>query len=186
MPPLSPVDDFEDVALSAVKSLCHRFRVGEFEFRGEKELTGLLRKFVIGKIKTRQNYHYAEMRNVNRTLNEGHGPSNAGESEIGSLVQIHARQDEQSVWLDEQSVNLASNEKKFLDEMLMGLEADVRGLFSELVKRLEERQRQVLMLITTRSMTNEELAKEMDCAPATIERYRKTIRKRLGEIVSSS
>ena len=44
MPKLSPVDDYEDVALSAVKSICVRFQRGEHKFKGEKELSGLLKK----------------------------------------------------------------------------------------------------------------------------------------------
>ena len=66
--------------------------------------------------------------------------------------------------------------------MLVGLEGDVRGLFSELVKRLDDKPREALMLITSRAMSNDELAAEMECAPASVERYRRAIRRKLEEI----
>ena len=68
--------------------------------------------------------------------------------------------------------------------MLTGLGSDVHGLFSELVKRLDEKPRKVLMLITSESLSNMELSEALDCAPSSIERYRRAIRDKLEEIVN--
>ena len=61
---LSPMDDYEDVAISAVKSVCLRFRQGRNEFLGEMELDSLLRQFVIGKIRDRRKYHLRDKRDI--------------------------------------------------------------------------------------------------------------------------
>ena len=180
---LSPVDDFEDVAVSAVKSVCLRFREGQNEFLGEKELGALLKQFVTGKIRTRRKYHYAEKRNINLNVYEKDGDSHDGSGAFSPL-QNHAVEDAKSVWLDEQSMSLPIDDQDYLKTMLDGLGADVQGLFSELVKRLDENPRKVLMLITTKSMSNRQLAEAMDCAPVSIERYRKAIRRKLEEIVA--
>ncbi|QEG22207.1 RNA polymerase sigma factor [Mariniblastus fucicola] len=180
---LSPVDDFEDVAVSAVKSVCLRFREGQSEFLGERELGGLLQQFVNGKIRTRRKYHYAEKRNVKlNASNEGVSRDDGSGGQ--SPIQRHAIEDAKSVWLDEHSISLPLPEQAYLASMVDGLGTDVQGLFSELVKRLGENPRKVLMLITTGSMSNRQLAEAMDCAPASIERYRKAIRRKLEEIVN--
>jgi len=171
------------VAVSAVKSVCLRFREGQNEFLGEKELGALLKQFVTGKIRTRRKYHYAEKRNINLNVDEKDGISGEG-SDTFSPLQKHAVEDAKSVWLDEQSMSLPISDQEYLSNMVDGLGADVQGLFSELVKRLDENPRKVLMLITTKSMSNNELATAMDCAPASIERYRKAIRRKLEEIVA--
>ena len=179
---LSPVDDFEDIAVSAVKSVCMRFRDGKSEFLGKDELGGLLKQFVTGKIRTRRKYHYAEKRNVN--LNTDNSAASSEDSLGVTPVQRHAVEDPKSVWLDEHSLCLPVEEQAYLGSMLDGLGADVQGLFSELVKRLDENPRRVLMMITTGSMSNRELAEAMNCAPTSIERYRKAIRRKLEEIVN--
>ena len=97
---------------------------------------------------------------------------------------MHAVEEANSVWLDEQSTLLRVPEQEYLKQMVDGLGADVQGLFSALVKRLDDHPRKVLMLITTRSMSNTELAEALDCAPVSIERYRKAIRRKLEEIVN--
>ena len=61
---LSPMDDYEDIAISAVKSICLRFRDGTCEFLGEIELGSLLQKFVIGKVRDQRKYHFAEKRDI--------------------------------------------------------------------------------------------------------------------------
>lgn len=175
---ISPVDDFEDVAISAVKSVCLRFRQGKKEFLGEQELGGLLRQFVIGKIRDRRKYHFAEKRDIKQNLDEDRSQATPG-------VHDHAVEEANSIWLDGQSAVLPVHEQNYLEQMLDGLGADVQGMFSELVKRLDEKPRKVLMLITTGSMSNNELAEAMDCAPTSIERYRKAIRRKLEEIVDA-
>ncbi len=174
---LSPMDDFEDVAISAVKSVCLRFRQGRNEFLGEKELDALLRKFVIGKIRDRRKYHLRDKRDIELNVVKN-------DSQIQASQQNSARETLQSIWLDEHSACLLLKEQAYLDEMLTELGADVQGLFSELVKRLDDYPRKVLMLITTRAMSNQELAEALDCAPSSIERYRQAIRRKLEEIVS--
>lgn len=179
----SPMDDYEDIAISAVKSVCLRIRQGQSEFLGEKELGGLLRQFVIGKVRDRRKYHYAEKRDINKNLGEHAGQSNPN-SEAVCAIQREAIDAATSVWLDEQSVNLPASDLVYLEQMLDGLGADVQGLFSELVKRLDDKPRKVLILMTEASMSNEELADAMDCAPRSIERHRNAIRKKLEEIVN--
>lgn len=174
---VSPVDDFEDVAISAVKSICVRFRQGEHEFLGEKELVGLLRQFVVGKIRNRRKYHFAEKRDVKLNVR-------SDDSSSRSSVSATASDDPNSIWLDEDSLLLPVVEQQYLGEMLDGMGADVQGLFSELVKRLDEKPRKVLMLITTGDPTNAELAAALNCAPVSIERYRRAIRRKLEEIVN--
>lgn len=174
---LSPMDDYEDIAISAVKSICVRFRKGQSEFLGEKELGGLLRQFVLGKIQNRRKYHFAEKRDIKLNAEEDR-------SDASARIQHQAVEEAESVWLDEQSAVLPVDEQAYLEHMLDGLGADVQGLFSELVKRLDERPRKVLMLITEGSMSNMELAEALDCAPTSIERYRRSIRKKLEEIVN--
>ena len=181
---LSPVDDFEDVALSAVKSICMRFRMGQREFLGEKELGGLLRQFVKGKIRDRRKYHLRDKRNVNRNVSENQADYDQSGVYGSSPIQNHAVEEAKSIWLDEHSLILPVTEQAYLESMLTGLGADVQGLFSELVKRLDENPKKVLMLITTGAKSNAELASAMDCAPASVERYRKAIRRKLEEIVS--
>jgi DNA-directed RNA polymerase specialized sigma24 family protein len=177
MQALSPMDDYEDIAISAVKSICLRFRKGTCEFLGEKELGCLLQTFVIGKVRDRRKYHFAEKRDIK--LNEDRESSRSV-----PYVQDHAREIADSIWLDEQSALLTVPEQAYLKQMLEGLGADVQGLFSELVKRLDEKPRQVLMLITSESMSNTELSEALDCAPSSIERYRRAIRNKLEEIVN--
>ncbi len=177
MQALSPMDDYEDVAISAVKSICLRFREGTCEFLGEIELGRLLQKFVIGKVRDRRKYHFAEKRDIN--LNDDRERSRSVPS-----VQDHAVEEADSIWLDEQSALLTVPEQAYLKQMLMGLGSDVQGLFSELVKRLDEKPRQVLMLITSESLSNSQLSEALDCAPSSIERYRRAIRDKLEEIVN--
>lgn len=177
MQALSPMDDYEDVAISAVKSICLRFREGTCDFLGEIELGRLLRKFVIGKVRDQRKYHFAEKRDIK--LND-----NRELSRSVSSVQDHAGEAADSIWLDEQSALLTVPEQEYLVQMLTGLGADVHGLFSELVKRLDEKPRKVLMLITSESLSNAELSEALDCAPSSIERYRRAIRDKLEEIVN--
>ncbi|MEO9593465.1 hypothetical protein [Rhodopirellula bahusiensis] len=172
---LSPVDDYEDIALSAVKSICLRFRDGSRGFLGEQELGGLLRSFVIGKIRDRKKYHAAGKRNI--AFDSDHDPSN-------SIAEPVATTSNDVAWLDEQSIHLPFAEQRYLESMLRSLGAEVGGLFSGLVKRLDEKPRRVLMLITTGTSSNHELAQLLDCAPASIERYRQAIRRKLEEIVN--
>ncbi len=176
MQALSPMDDYEDIAISAVKSICLRFREGTCEFLGEIELGSLLHKFVIGKVRDRKKYHFAEKRDIK--LNDDRELSRSVPS-----VQDHAGETADSIWLDEQSALLTVPEQEYLKQMLTGLGSDVHGLFSELVKRLDEKPRKVLMLITSVSMSNAELSEALDCAPSSIERYRRAIREKLEEIV---
>ena len=177
MQALSPMDDYEDVAISAVKSICLRFREGTCDFLGEIELGRLLRKFVIGKVRDQRKYHFAEKRDIK--LND-----NRELSRSVSSVQDSAGETEDSIWLDEQSALLTVSEQEYLKQMLTGLGSDVHGLFSELVKRLDEKPRKVLMLITSESLSNMELSEALDCAPSSIERYRRAIRDKLEEIVN--
>ena len=177
MQALSPMDDYEDVAISAVKSICLRFREGTCDFLGEIELGRLLQKFVIGKVRDQRKYHFAEKRDIK--LNDDREHSRSVPS-----VQDHAGETADSIWLDEQSASLTVPEQVYLEQTLEGLGADVHGLFSELVKRLDEKPRQVLMLITSKSMSNSELSEALDCAPSSIERYRRAIRNKLEEIVN--
>ena len=177
MQALSPMDDYEDVAISAVKSICLRFREGTCEFLGEIELGSLLQKFVIGKVRDRRKYHFAEKRDIK--LNDDTELSRSVPS-----VQDHAVEEADSIWLDEQSALLTVPEQTYLKQMLTGLGSDVQGLFSELVKRLDEKPRQVLMLITSESLSNTQLSEALDCAPSSIERYRRAIREKLEEIVN--
>lgn len=177
MQALSPMDDYEDIAISAVKSICLRFRDGTCEFLGEIELGSLLQKFVIGKIRDQRKYHFAEKRDIKLNVDRERSRS-------VPFVQEHAVENADSVWLDEQSALLTVPEQAYLGQMLQGLGADVQGLFSELVKRLDEKPRKVLMLITSVSMSNAELSEALDCAPSSIERYRRTIRDTLEEIVN--
>ena len=177
MQALSPMDDYEDVAISAVKSICLRFREGTCDFLGEIELGRLLRKFVIGKVRDQRKYHFAEKRDIK--LND-----NRELSRSVSTVQDHAGEAADSIWLDEQSALLTVPEQEYLVQMLTGLGSDVHGLFSELVKRLDEKPRKVLMLITSESLSNAELSEALDCAPSSIERYRRAIRDKLEEIVN--
>jgi DNA-directed RNA polymerase specialized sigma24 family protein len=177
MQALSPMDDYEDVAISAVKSICLGFREGLWEFLGVIELGCLLQKFVIGKVRDRRKYHFAEKRDIK--LNDDWKLSRSVPS-----VQDPAGETADSIWLDEQSALLTVPEQAYLKEMLQGLGSDVQGLFSELVKRLDEKPRKVLMLITSESMSNTELSEALDCAPSSIERYRRAIRDKLEEIVN--
>jgi DNA-directed RNA polymerase specialized sigma24 family protein len=177
MQALSPMDDYEDVAISAVKSICLRFREGTCDFLGEIELGSLLQKFVIGKVRDQRKYHFAEKRDIK--LNDDRDYSRSVPS-----VQDHAVETADSIWLDEQSALLTVPEQAYLVQMLQGLGADVHGLFSELVKRLDEKPRRVLMLITSGSLSNTELSEALDCAPSSIERYRRAIREKLEEIVN--
>ena len=177
MQALSPMDDYEDVAISAVKSICLRFREGTCEFLGEIELGSLLQKFVIGKVRDQRKYHFAEKRDIK--LNDD------GEySRSVPFVHEYAVENADSIWLDEQSALLTVPEQAYLEQMLEGLGVDVHGLFSELVKRLDEKPRKVLMLITSESLSNTELSEALDCAPSSIERYRRAIRDKLEEIVN--
>ena len=177
MPNMSPVDDFEDIAISAVKSICVRFREGERDFLGERELVSLIQHFVTGKIRDRQKYHFAKRRDVRLNVN-------GNDSSENSPAPVHALVEAESVWLDEQSINLPVAEQAWLAEMLESLGADVQGLFSALVKRLDEKPRKLLLLITTGNSSNMELAEALNCAPASIDRLRRAIRRKLEEIVN--
>ena len=170
------MDDHEDIAISAVKSICLRIQEGRGQFLGEKELDSLLRQFVIGKVRDRRKYHLRDKRDVKLNL-----PAD-GSSAVGP--RDHAAEALESIWLDEHSTVLPATDQAYLRDIVKGLGADVQGLFSELVKRLDDNPRRVLILITTRALSNQELAETMDCAPSSIERYRKAIRRKLQEIVN--
>ena len=45
----SPMVDHDDIAVSAVHSMCGRIRDGKIEFRGDAEIGALLKNFVFGK-----------------------------------------------------------------------------------------------------------------------------------------
>ncbi|MEZ6097086.1 MAG: ECF-type sigma factor [Pirellulaceae bacterium] len=174
---LSPMDDFEDIAISAVKSICIRVQQGQCEFFGEKELDGLLRQFVIGKVRDRKKYHLAGKRNVNLN-NDDQGTLAVPAIQNLAIAQV------ESVWLDEKSVELPLLEQEYLASIVEDLGDNVQGLFAELVKQLDEKPRQVLMMLTSGSVSNTELAEALDCAPSSIERYRRAIRTKLEEIVN--
>jgi len=179
---LGPMEDYEDIAVSAVKSICVRFQRGQSEFLGEKQLGSLLRSFVVGKIRDRRKYYFAEKRDIKKVSNEN--LSNDNDSNAAWSLQDQAINEAKSIWLDEQSISLPAEEQDYLEQMLDGLGADVQGLFSELVKRLDEKPRKVLMLITAGSSSTMEMAEAMDCAPSSIERHRRSIRNKLEEIVN--
>ena len=84
---LSPMDDYEDIAISSVKSICLRFRKGQNEFLDEKELGSLLRQFVVGKIRDRRKYHFAEKRDIKRNAIEHTNQSSDESSEIDWALQ---------------------------------------------------------------------------------------------------
>ena len=62
------------------------------------------------------------------------------DSQIQAPQQSGARETLRTIWLDEHSSCLALIEQAYLEEMLTELGADVQGLFSELVKRLDDPQ----------------------------------------------
>ena len=84
MQALSPMDDYEDIAISAVKSICLRFREGTCEFLGEIELGNLLHKFVIGKVRDQRKYHFAEKRDIK--LNDDGEFSRCSPCRVHSIV----------------------------------------------------------------------------------------------------
>jgi len=179
----SPMIDHEDLAFSALRSLCMGIRRGSVEFRGDKELGGLLKDIVYKKSAKYWRSELTEKRNRQNITGEGELGSN-GDSRI--ILAELAISSSDSVFLSDSAVELKPDEIEKFGEVLLHLELGIQGLFKELFSQLQEKPRRMLLLMLEKNLDNKQMAKELNCAVASVERYRASIKRKIGRITEGS
>ena len=162
-----PHEDQEDIANSAVKSLCIGIRNGEIRYQGDEQLYSLLHKIIDGKIRKLWQYHLSKKRDIRRALplENAHNPK-VTDGELTPPESFHVTPEEQLA----------------VDRVLKDLQAELRGLFMSLLSELDEHPRSLLLMLLERNATNIELSKALGRSVASIERYRQLIRSKLESL----
>lgn len=177
----SPMLDQEDLAISAIQSLCRSIRNGNIEFRGDRSLGGLLKDIVVKKSAQYWRSEFAQKRNRNGV----HRDSDlAGDSSL-DFANL-AKETPDSVFINEQSVVLNTEESFGFNEVLQSLQKSLHGLFKELFQQLEEKPRKMVLLMLDSEYSNKQLAGLLDCSVASVERYRASIKRKISRIVDGS
>jgi DNA-directed RNA polymerase specialized sigma24 family protein len=154
------VADEEDIALSAFKSFCLRAEEGKFPKLDDREdlwriLTMLTSRKASGQIK----YDGQEKRDWHKEQHDEERDT-ADNSEEGLLIQVISKEPDPA----------------FVSEMM--------DQCNWLLKELKDEQLKKIALWKLEGRTNEEIASEMGCSPATIERRLHMIRCCWGEVGS--
>ncbi len=123
-----PVEDQEDVAISAVKSFCLGIRDGEIEYQGDKQLFALLHKIVDGKIRKLWQYHLAGKRDLRRV------------EVVDVMVEAQAP-DVDHVMTE--NIQVTPDEQPAVDRILGDLQFELRGLFAKILSELDEHPRRL-------------------------------------------
>lgn len=176
----SPMVDEEDVGNSALKSMCLGLRNGKLKFEGSKELGAALKKIVARKARKYYRLEKAEKRGRGMTRRESELAGNDNESKF-SLAKHAAQYDVAPIVADETLI-LDTKEESNVNSIVASLQHDLVGLFRVLLNRLDDKPRQALLKLMQRDYSNAELATELGCAVATVERHRATIKRKLAGI----
>jgi len=164
-----PAEDQEDIAISAVKSFCIGIRDGRFQYQGDRQLYALLYKIIDGKIRKLWQYHFAAKRDINASESLSSGA-------MISLVSMENPSD------PPEQIELTAHEKVAVDRILEDLQTELHGLFSSLLNDLDEHPRRLLLEMLQRDADNLQLAETIGRSVASVERYRKLIREKIGQI----
>ena len=179
----SPMVDHDDIAVSAVHSMCGRIRDGKIEFRGEAEIGALLKNFVFGKASKYWRQDKTEKRQRDNIVGEHLLVDDQGQQI--QLAELAGATDD-SVFLDTGSILLMdAKEQEELSRVLQFVAPELQSFIKYLTSKLDEKPRFVLLRLLESDITNRELAKEMDCAEVSIERYRKAIRREFEKYVEA-
>lgn len=178
----SPMVDQEDLAISAINSLCRSIRNGNIEFRGDRMLGGLLRDIVVKK--SAQYWRSELTQKRNRNAIRGDSDLDAGESSL-DLAGL-AKDMPESIFINDNSVVLNPDESLEFNIVLQSLEKSLHGLFKELFQQLEAKPRKMVLLMLDSEHSNKQLADELGCSIASVERYRASIKRKVSRIVEGS
>ena len=176
-----PVADEDDIALTAIKSLCFAINDGRVEYRGERELGALLKSIVGRKARKYWRLENAKKRGEGKTIGENE-LAGRSEDENGLSLAGVAQYECNSIFIDENAVALTPEEIELSEKIQANLQADLVGLFRELLSRLAPKPRQALLYLLDKPYTNAELAREMNHAVASVERFRAAIKRKLTAI----
>ena len=166
------IADHEDLAVSAMKSLCGGIRRGHFEFRGDAQLHSLLKLIVSRKTKRLLRKHYQ-------------GKEILTEADLGSdgiPFQNIGLTPEFIGILEDSSVKLAKDEMPVVERILSVLPSELHGFLKQLLNELDDQPRKALLLLMEHNLSNKELGKRLGRSKATVERYRMLIREKIKEI----
>ena len=167
----TPAADFEDLAISALKSFCIRIRDGKIEYLGDRELVGALRKIVKAKTNRLFEHHFAEKRDA-RKVKGAFDP--APETE-----RCEKLEDQFTLFLDGDELIVDPEDQPAVARILESLQSELHGLFKTLLNRLDEHPRRALLMLLEQDLSNEELARRLGRSVASVERYRQLIREKL-------
>jgi DNA-directed RNA polymerase specialized sigma24 family protein len=178
----SPMVDQEDLAISAINSLCRCIRNGNIEFRGDRILGGLLKDIVVKKSAHYWRTELTQKRNRNAVLGEADiSASNSGLHLAGLATDHH-----ESIFVNDHSVILNPDESIGFHQVLQSLERSLHGLFKELFQQLDEKPRKMLLLMLDTEYSNQQMAEKLGCSIASVERYRSSIKRKIFRIVEGS
>jgi RNA polymerase sigma factor (sigma-70 family) len=175
----SPMADHEDLANSAMRSLCMAIRHGRVEYQGDRQLGAALKKIIYRKASKYWRGENSQKRNRNLVIDEnglGHGSDKAVD-----LAQL-AVYDPGSMILNDDSIALTQHDQGPVDAVLADMESELHGLFKKLMANLDEKPRKVLLKLIEGDYSNKQLSREIGCAVASIERYRAAIRRQLERL----
>jgi DNA-directed RNA polymerase specialized sigma24 family protein len=171
----------EEIANSALKSLCIGIRNGKISFQGDKQLFALLKQIVVRKVKRLWKYYLADKRGIRQKVD----PSNNSGFEL-PLLDLCKATNGNSVFVSDRSICLDANEQMIAEQVLSMLAPELKGLFTELVMSLDEHPRRALLLLLNEDLTDAELARKLGRAVSSAERYKKLIRDTLSDLASKS
>ena len=174
---LSPaVSEAEDLANSAVKSLCLRIRDGRVIFEHDEQLKGLLRTMVRNKANKLWRYSTAEKRNLQ-------GNVNLDDGQMSDQILSQQGIDPATIYFDDR-LKLDSVDASTIANIVSSLQSELHDLFKALFDSLDEYPRQVLVLLMETNFSNEELASKIGRSLNSVERYRHTIRDAIKSLAN--
>lgn len=166
----SPMVDHEDLAISALRSFCLRIRDGRIEYRGDKELVGVLKTIIRAKTNRLFEHHFAEKRDSRRLVS------------IPGNVSAEHPADELSLQIDGVELVIDSDERPSVARILDSLQTELHDLFRSLVSILDEHPRRAMLLLLENDLNNQQLAERLGRSVASVERYRQLIREKLTQL----
>ena len=167
---LLPIEDQEDLALSAVMAFCLGVRQGNIRYQGDRQLFALLHKVIQEKIFNLWRFRFAQKRDIRQ---------------VETLKNLDVDAAFSSPIKDQtflENLHVTPDEQPAVDRILTSLQAELHGLFSELIAKLDEHPRKLLLAMLETDATNDELAKKIDRSVASVARYRLVIRRKIKEL----
>ena len=180
----SPMVDEDDLANSALGSMMRGLGDGRIKYDGLVELQALLKKVVNRKARKYWRREHADKRGKGTTKREADfvASNSSDPFEIAGQATVDP---EQHFVADESLIIRPDDESSVIRKIVEDLQLDLVGIFKTLMNRLDDRPRAVLLLLMQRSCSNTELASKLNCAVASVERYRAAIKRELKCIVSN-